>query len=90
MSPIQRLSPEQMERKFVEIGMEQIHQRCTSKHIPRPHNNPLKKKREYTVETKDSKGEIRSIICYFEDPDGTEKRSIRYMKSDNGQEFGAE
>lgn len=88
MSPIHRLSPEELERKFEECGMESVLKQCTPKPKPRDHKNPLKKKREYTLEFKMG-DDLRAIICYFEDADGTERRSIRYMKCDDGQEFGA-
>lgn len=87
MSPVQRLSPEEMERKFEELDMRSVINQCTPRPIPRDHRNPVKKKREHIESHVDAQGEIRVVISHFEDPDGSPRRSIRYMKADDGSEF---
>lgn len=79
-----------MERKFQDAGMQSVLEQCVLVHRPRVHKNPTIKKREYTVEYQNEKEEIRLVICYFEDADGSDQRSIRYMKTNDGLEFGAQ
>ena len=86
MAPVQTLSDDEMERKFVELDMPSILNRCEAHPFPRPHQNPIKKKREYTVDYRIG-NDLRLRICYFDDADGSERRSIRYMKDDNGNEY---
>jgi hypothetical protein len=88
MTPTRILSDEEMERKFVEVGMQPILNGCTSHPKEREYReNPIKKKREYTVIHRDEQKDIRAIICHFQDADGTDRRSIRYLKDANGNEY---
>lgn len=72
------LSEAEMERKFDESGMENILKACHLKRVDR-YGAPVKKKREHGFVYLDDKEETVAVIYYFEEPDGTELRSIRLM-----------
>ena len=75
------LSKAEIERKFQESGMENVLKTCKSQRIDR-YDAPVKKKREHGFVYRDDRKETVAVIYYFEEPDGTELRSIRLMVID--------
>ena len=83
------LSQNDLERKFIELGMEAKLRDCSQNRAYRdpdlmtiPPLTSVKHKREYGIEWKPDERGHGALIFHWESPDGEPKRSIRWFVCD--------
>lgn len=88
------LIAEEMERKFVECGMDEILKTCKPKRTNRDPNistNPphtsVVHKREHGVQYTHENGDFVALVFYWDEPTGEPRRSIRAFTCPDGKPY---